>query len=647
MRTRSNQRVVGEGTTIVEAKREQVQTGLNLFLDLKNPTQMLALLETIKKMQPSVRAALERLHYVHFARFLPTRDGSTLIVITEFDGELKPYIMDFVAVLGDVFTAILEFVKDAPRLPVNKYPQDFWEFVQKNNVSQVQPWSAYRHSTVLDIKGVRRPLPPKVDDPPPAHLDLEDIQGNILVGYDAKFARHFALQICDAQLARNLIKALLPQTGGSHVQVSTATICDTPPEYMLALGVTWRGLKALGVPEPVLKEFPEAFRRGPAFGDPAKKIDIPTSLGDTGASAPSTWCFGNPDSPADLPDVLLSLLSKQNTELERRTTELRALFASSRLREIPLPYEPAALPGKRAHEHIVHFGYRSSIAQPRIAQAGKLKKADDMQPAAAAGDFLLGKDYVNQYGGNFAGDLPSALCDNGTYAAVRIMKQDVGAFEDFLDLAATRTGVPRDPEAPQAWDMQREWIAAKMMGRWRDGRPLTLAPTPDVKVARKQLNDFDFAPSAAHPTYYDDFDGVRCPMSSHVRRMNPRGALVTGKPHSRRIIRRGMPYGPPFNREQPHDKIERGLFGLFICGDLEMQFEFLLSTWTNKDISTVGIRGMRDPITGAQSEYGGKFVIRTTDEKDPIVLDVPHLVTTRGSDYFFLPGIGGLKYLAS
>jgi hypothetical protein len=52
------------------------------------------------------------------------------------------------------------FVKDAPRLPVQKYPRDFWEFVQRNNLEKPQPWSAYKYSTVLDIKGVRRPVPP-------------------------------------------------------------------------------------------------------------------------------------------------------------------------------------------------------------------------------------------------------------------------------------------------------------------------------------------------------------------------------------------------------------------------------------------------------------------------------------------------------
>lgn len=132
-----------------------VQRGLNLFLRLKNPAQMPALLAVIKDVQETVNAALSSLHYVHFARFLPSRDGSTLMVITVFDGDLQSYLMDFVAVLGDVFTAILEFVQDAPRLPVAMYPQDFCAFVTANNLAVVQPWAAYPSMTVLDILQAR------------------------------------------------------------------------------------------------------------------------------------------------------------------------------------------------------------------------------------------------------------------------------------------------------------------------------------------------------------------------------------------------------------------------------------------------------------------------------------------------------------
>jgi deferrochelatase/peroxidase EfeB len=190
------------------------------------------------------------------------------------------------------------------------------------------------------------------------------------------------------------------------------------------------------------------------------------------------------------------------------------------------------------------------------------------------------------------------------------------------------------------------------MGRWRNGVPLTMSPgtpQPDPPISEGRLNEFDYGPEEPdHPTFYDDSRGLRCPVGAHIRRLNPRGARVMGMPHSRRITRRAMPYGPELKPGQPRDDVERGLVGYFICGDLEMQFEFIQRVWANEDISTAGLRGTREPFIGSQPDGGGKFTIRTSDARDPIVLNgMPNLVTTRGSVYCLLPGIGGLRHLAS
>ena len=133
----------------------QVQNGLNLCLHLRSPAQMPALLQGIHALQDEINDALSSLHYVHFARFLPTPDGSALWVITVFDGDLQSYLMDFVKVLGGPFNAMLAFVQDAPRLPVQQYPRDFCEWVNRNNTTQAQPWSAYKDLTCIDIQRVR------------------------------------------------------------------------------------------------------------------------------------------------------------------------------------------------------------------------------------------------------------------------------------------------------------------------------------------------------------------------------------------------------------------------------------------------------------------------------------------------------------
>lgn len=129
----------------------QVQSALNLALPLKNRTQMAALLGAIDANKEQVHLALSSLHYVHFARFLPTPDGSTLQVVTAYDGDLNSYLMDFVNVLGPIFNAILDFIAGAPPLPVEKYPQEFLTFVQKNNIPSGGVWAAYPQMTVIEI----------------------------------------------------------------------------------------------------------------------------------------------------------------------------------------------------------------------------------------------------------------------------------------------------------------------------------------------------------------------------------------------------------------------------------------------------------------------------------------------------------------
>jgi hypothetical protein len=129
----------------------QVQHALNLFLPLKNPHQMPALMALLQANATAVHEALASLHYVHFARFLPSPDGSVLMVITSYDGGLESYIMDFVAVLGDAFTEILQFIAGAPPLPVQRYAREFTQFIMSHNMGQVGVWSAYPDATVIDI----------------------------------------------------------------------------------------------------------------------------------------------------------------------------------------------------------------------------------------------------------------------------------------------------------------------------------------------------------------------------------------------------------------------------------------------------------------------------------------------------------------
>lgn len=148
---RSVHRPHGVAGPVNLALEGQVQNALNLFLPLKSPAQWPALQRVLTGAMPEIQEALGSLQYVHFARFLPTPDFSALQTITTYDGGLNAYTMDFVAVLGDVFTAVLRFIRGAPPLPVQRHPREFIAFVRSHNVP-IGVWSAYPELTVLEIQ---------------------------------------------------------------------------------------------------------------------------------------------------------------------------------------------------------------------------------------------------------------------------------------------------------------------------------------------------------------------------------------------------------------------------------------------------------------------------------------------------------------
>ena len=114
-----------------------------------------------------------------------------------------------------------------------------------------------------------------------------------------------------------------------------------------------------------------------------------------------------------------------------------------------------------------------------------------------------------------------------------------------------------------------------------------------------------------------------------------------------RIVRRGLPYRPPYDPTNPNDGIERGLLGIFIVVSLKDQFEFLMKDWVNGSIFAPGLSGTKDPILGDNSGGTGKFVIPVQGGPSIVVSGFSRLVQTRGAVYAFLPSIPAIQFIAS
>ena len=210
---------------------------------------------------------------------------------------------------------------------------------------------------------------------------------------------------------------------------------------------------------------------------------------------------------------------------------------------------------------MAHFGYRDGLSQPTV-DGVPLSGLPDHLPRAPVGEFLLG--YPSQFSGHsYPVPTPCALGVNGSFAALRVLEQDVDGFAEFLTRQAARTGMSEE---------LRRGEAVRALAQRHAAGPLARHRYPRAADPAEALNDFDYVGE------FGDDRGYRCPVGSHVRRMYPRGSRVAGNGgHRHRIVRRGIPYGPPYDPAHPRDGQPRGLLGLFIGASLADQFEFLMT----------------------------------------------------------------------
>ncbi len=442
-----------------------------------------------------------------------------------------------------------------------------------------------------------------------------DIQGLVLHGYKVMDAACFLLlKIEDPVQARRWLRETLPYVttaaDKTSEQLSQWTTC-------LNLALTWSGLKALGLPATALETFPAEFREGMSA-----RADV---LGDTGESAPEDWEFGGASGPARQNElhVMLMLYGTTEAEVSALLGWERPRLAAGGLRELGAQ---RAARTRDAEGHVVeHFGFRDGISQPLVEGFVDPKHTHpDSTSPIKAGEFLLG--YENEYA-----EIPDApggaeLGHNGSYLVLRKLRQDVGAFQHFLE-------THKDLAVGETDALKKQWLAAKLMGRWPNGAPLR--PGEDTPPARPSAgghgidNTFGFNEK--------DQEGYGCPVASHIRRANPRDALPPSVEMSRqvsrrhRILRRGITWS---------DGADKGMYFIAINANIARQFEFLQQTWLNNG-KFGGRYDERDPLV---THGAGKVTL----PRQPLRLcveGIERFVTVKGGGYFFLPGLKALEIL--
>lgn len=378
--------------------------------------------------------------------------------------------------------------------------------------------------------------------------------------------------------------------------------------------LTAKGIRALGGGDAALVGFSRQFQQGIATPPRSR------SLGDAERNHPSGWAWSDGEFHA-----VLLLYARDAAHLRFAVDETLALLGPGWTRMFSFPFE---LPADKREP----FGFRDGLSGARV-DIGDGRTDEPGMALLPPGEVILGRETA-------AGIVsePPPLGENGTFVVLRQLEQDVRAFWEFW------RGQGKD-------EHEAVWLAAKAVGRWPNGMPVTGSVAGPEPV-------FDEGAALAPFRFSEDARGLKCPFGAHVRRANPRDGLGEDPAASleavrhHRLIRRGRVYGEPVpvawypaciraakrGAEGAGDPATRGLMFVALCADIARQFEFIQQTWLNNPKFS-DLYDETDPIAAG---YGipadsHRFSIPQVPLRCRIG-GVTRWVQVRGGGYFLLPG---------
>lgn len=517
-------------------------------------------------------------------------------------------------------------------------------------------------------------------------LDTGDIQADVILGVNMKtYLLVVYLDIEDKDEAQAWLREILPQvTTADAMRDFRARFREArrgakkpvlAGSATLNVSFSYAGLAMLEAPDVEKFQGPKGF--GTAFSVGLEQRAA--SLGDVVAGCPpSSWITGS-----RTPHILL----QAGTDSEAEFQVLKKRYSEGRGVKV-LHVDTAHRLDSIGSEQ---FGFHDAVSNPALRgffSDGRTPLSRDTHPEDTdhglpgqdmvfPGEFVLLRDKETDsvWTEGLAGDggarqaspetwttkYSSYLPDwaaNGAFLVNRRLRQDVAGFWAWCDAEAKKSG-----------DFTQEAVAAKLFGRWPSGCPLARSPDEDIEeigADGKANNAYAFAcpnqiRTAARDSYPKattvDIDGKICPLAAHTRKMNPRdGINDSSSPLIRRIMRRGLPYGPTMDdpRAGVDDGQDRGLQFVAYCSSIEEQFEFLQKRWANSAHSPTDPTDV-DPIIGQVAPGASKpFHFTDSNGQDQVVDPkgagrggASQFVAPTGGGYFFTPSITALTMLSS
>ncbi len=535
-------------------------------------------------------------------------------------------------------------------------------------------------------------------------LNLDDIQGNIVRAYGRysfPVARYFFLHIEDPAAGRRFVDLVR-----GRITTAARWAPEDKPKVTLNIGFTFFGLYMLGLPTRTMQGLPNEFVDG--MKDRAFLLGDRDQTKTEGEA--QEWCrhwdkiwqdnregrgqdvhiwmsmnaqlaqIGSDTPVQDLEDQTqwlrdicaelggkVRILATNGEGGDREYQSASAVFTQNGDYRFPTPKEHFGLVDGIG-DSVFEGQYPPETEQDYVIGRGKWMSRTEGWVPLQTGEFILGHPDESQELPPAA--MPPNFMHNGSFMVYRKLHENVGSFEAVIAEEAARyakvMGVGEEEAA--------ETLKAKMVGRWSDGVPLSTVPTyaewrafrtsmkfddEDPAVATGALLAYLKSPESSDFRYASDMGGLRCPAGAHLRRVNTRDYLdptnTPGSPNEnattqlnkrRRILRRGLPYGPG-DWAKKTDETEQGVAMMIIGASIFRQFEFVQQQWIQYGLdfdqgnNTCPLLGNHDHHT------------RHTIASDPATGKPPYVmsglktfVEVRGGDYFFLPSLTALHMLA-
>lgn len=474
-------------------------------------------------------------------------------------------------------------------------------------------------------------------------LDLDDIQGDVLVGLQKHAELFLFFRIADAagfkMLLRQHIAGRLTSTRRvlDRERVAVRERLQGPrvthPWESLNLAFTKDGIDRLLGPGRALLD--SAFERG---------ADDPQTTAALNDPPVASWL---PAFRSGRIDGVFLLAGPHRRFVDTQAGHLLARLSGI----VAVVYAEMGhvRPGsERGHEH---FGFLDGISQPAVrglTQSSRRHHGSDQvlpgQDLVWPGEFVYGYPMQDADAADRPGPIaapPAVWARNGSFMVVRRLEQLVPEFRALVAAEAKRLG------------MYPALLGSRMVGRWQSGAPLELAPlddNPRIGADPMRNNDFD---------YSDDPFQRRCPYAAHIRKANPRDDPPRGKAQSlrHRIIRAAIPFGPEVAPGETRTEHSRGL--IFVCYQIDIgrQFEFIQRRYADNPDFVDGktrpdtgqpVHPGYDPIIGRAPDNGARSMDEpvpnypTGNRRSSLNLMQQFVIPT-AAGYFFVPSISAVR----